>query len=332
MITKYYNFIYRKFILVVLVYLFAFGVVKSNDISAALSSDTNSVLIGEPVKLTITVNKVNLNSLEFPIFADTLNKLEILELYPVDTINLENGVKHLTKSIYVTSFEAGSFDLEPLILTYNSDLDGDLKIIRTNPLLLDFQTVAVDTANSDIMDIKPPIQIPFGIEDLLPYLIMIFGAFVIYYILILVFGKRRKFTEKQTPKFDPRIPADLEALEALQRLERENLWQIAKFKQYHSRLTDILRVYIHRRYHINALEMTSGELVDELKRYESNQEIIKIINDILNIADLAKFAKYSPTDDENINAIKNGIQFINMTKVLDIELEDNGKSIVGANQ
>src|SRR5690606_29026371 len=107
----------------------------------------------------------------------------------------------------------------------------------------------------------------------------------LYYLLILVFGKKHFKIVKQVPKYDPRIPADLEALEALQRLERENLWQVGKYKLYHSRLTDILRVFIHRRYHINALEMTSNEMIDELNRFGSNTIAIKALSGIFNIAD-----------------------------------------------
>ena len=79
---------------------------------------------------------------------------------------------------------------------------------------------------------------------------------------------------------------------------------------------------MHRRYHLNALEMTSGELIDELRKYESNISLETIIS-ILNTADLAKFAKYEPSGEENSMSMKNAVSFINLTKVLDIGEETN---------
>jgi hypothetical protein len=317
-----------KLFLSIVILFSATVAVISQDITATIKSDTNNVLIGEPVKLSIFVKTDGKYKIDFPVFIDTLGSLDILELYPVDTVRTNNVISGFSKDIAITSFEAGSFDVEPIVITYSSNADSDFRIVQTNSLYLQFATVEVDTAAVDIRDIKPPIQIPLTLEDMLPYIIIVIGLFVLYYLLILIFGKKQNKTIKQVPKYDPRIPADLEALEALQRLERENLWQVGKYKLYHSRLTDILRVYIHRRYHINALEMTSNEMIDELYRYEANNNAMKVISVILNIADLAKFAKYEPENEENVLSMKNAVAYINMTKVVDIEGDDGSNDVV----
>lgn len=316
-----------------IIFLFCSTVaVISQDVTATIKADTNNVLIGEPVKLSIFVKTDGNYKISFPIFVDTLGSLDILELYPVDTIRTNKVISGYSKDITVTSFESGSFEIEPIVITYSSNSDSNLRIAQSNTLFLQFETVEVDTAAVDFRDIKPPLQVPLTLEDLLPYIIIIIGLFIIYYLLIAIFGKKHKKTIKQVPKYDPRIPADLEALEALQRLERENLWQVGKYKLYHSRLTDILRVYIHRRYHINALEMTSNEMIDELNRYEANNNAMNVISYILNIADLAKFAKYEPENEENVLSMKNAVSYINMTKVVDIEGDDGSNDVMEEKQ
>jgi hypothetical protein len=73
--------------------------------------------------------------------------------------------------------------------------------------------------------------------------------------------------------------------------------------------------------------MTSNELLDEIKRYESNNAAIQALIEILNIADLAKFAKYEPKSEENINSMKFALLFVNTTKVVDIDEEDEKNDI-----
>ncbi|MBX3042987.1 MAG: hypothetical protein KIT33_01945 [Candidatus Kapabacteria bacterium] len=311
-----------KVLFLILIFISSISAVISSDITAVIESDTNNVLIGEPVNLEIKIISGKNYKFNFPVFTDTLGKLEILDLFPTDSIHADSKFG-ISKRLTVTSFEAGYINIEPIVITYTLNDVDDFRIITTNSLSLEFATVEVDTASSEIRDIKPPLQAPLTLEEMLPYIGLILGLLVIYYLIIYIFGRKPNLKEKQIPKYDPKIPADLEALEALQRLERENLWQSGKFKLYHSKLTDILRVYIHRRYHLNALEMTSGELVHDVSMYESNINSLDILKTILEIADLAKFAKYEPLSDENVSSMTNAIKFVNNTKVVDITKDDD---------
>lgn len=318
-----------KFCLFISVLYILLNVVWANsqEISVELSADTNNLLIGQQVRLSLKVFPGSIRNITFPVFTDTLGKLEIIELFPIDTIKSNGKIELFKKDFIVTSFDSGSFQVEPLIITYQYDSQNDIRILPSNVITLNFETISVDTSGMEIKDIKLPIQEPITLEDLLFYFIIIFGIFILYYIIIVAFGRKRHKTVKIAPKYDPRIPADLEALEALQRLDKENLWQKGMYKLYHSNLTDILRVYMHRRYHLNALEMTSNELLDEIKRYESNNAAIQALIEILNIADLAKFAKYEPKSEENINSMKFALLFVNTTKVVDIDEEDEKNDI-----
>ncbi len=317
---------YRNLFFITVFTFLILNTVKSQEITAKLTNDTNNVLIGEHITLNINVKFKNVNNIVFPVFADTLEKLDIVELFPVDTFRINNKIESLSKKFIVTAFDSGYYEIPPLIISYQRPNEDDIKITQTNSLVLNFNTIHVDTSGTSLKDIKPPIEIPFDLEDLLPYLVIVLIILLLYYILVYIFGKKRKKNEKVIPKYDPRIPADLEAIEHLQRLEKENLWQKGEFKKYYTKLTDILRVYIHRRYHLNSLEMTSVELIDELNRYEQNFNAMNMIQYILNIADLAKFAKYEPINDENIESIKYSYSFINLTKVVDISEEDIKKS------
>ncbi|GAB1370971.1 hypothetical protein MASR1M45_10330 [Candidatus Kapaibacterium sp.] len=312
----------KFFGLYLLIFISTITVAYSNLVTSSISNDTNNVMIGEFVKLDLNVTAGKNVKINFPIISDTIGKIEILEISPVDT-TYTDGKLNYKKRLVVTSYEAGKFDIPEFVITYNIDNDTNFRVSLTNSLSLSFSTFDIDTANTDIKDIKPPIQVPFTLEDLLPYLIAAISIALIYLFIVYMFGKTKVKIQETIPKYDPRIPADLEAIEQLNRLEKENLWQNGYYKIYHSRLTDILRVYIHRRYHLNALEMTSNELINELNNLESNIVAINSINEILTVADLAKFAKFEPSIVQNQDSMKNAYGFINLTKVVDIEFENS---------
>ena len=92
-------------------------------------------------------------------------------------------------------------------------------------------------------------------------------------------------------------------------------------KDYYTRLTDTLREYMYNRYKFNALDMTTGEIIENLLRF-NDKEAIKEVQEILEVADLVKFAKLKPSLNENDRNMLNAIDFVNATK--DVE-EENRK-------
>lgn len=85
-------------------------------------------------------------------------------------------------------------------------------------------------------------------------------------------------------------------------------------KDYYTDVTNVLRTYIYRRFNINALEMTSHEMLDSLKE---TCDALKIddLRAILKTVDLVKFAKYS-TNLNDMDYYLNSIEhFIDSTKI-----------------
>jgi len=78
------------------------------------------------------------------------------------------------------------------------------------------------------------------------------------------------------------------------------LWQNNKIKEYYSELTEIVRGYIERELKVPALENTTDEVLAMIKDFknadsiETSKETIKKLKDLLQEADLVKFAKSKP--------------------------------------
>ena len=92
------------------------------------------------------------------------------------------------------------------------------------------------------------------------------------------------------------------------------LWQQGQEKQYYTRLVDILREYIDSRFGINAMEMTSAEIIRALKSNQDMREVNNYLNDILSMADFVKFAKMRPMPDDNERVMRRAFDFVELTR------------------
>jgi len=83
---------------------------------------------------------------------------------------------------------------------------------------------------------------------------------------------------------------------------------------FYSKLTDILRNYLVEREDINAMEMTSGEILNEVRKLLEVESVYNNLKQILSTADVVKFAKYKPYSDENDLSMVNAYFFVNQAR------------------
>jgi hypothetical protein len=103
------------------------------------------------------------------------------------------------------------------------------------------------------------------------------------------------------------------ALEQLDTLRLKKLWQNGETKEYYSELTDILRMYIEQQFDIHAAEMTTDEILFNMKPIDINRKVVNKLSDILMIADLVKFAKAFPSPLDNEQVFNHSIDFVQET-------------------
>lgn len=295
--------------------LFLFSA-NAQEIKVAAKIDSNLIRIGEQVQLKLTVSyrgdKGDLK-IQWPTLTDTIvDKVEIVNISKIDTTipdrNEPLNFVQLQK-ITITSFDSGFYALPPFKFFVNGDTAHPYE---TDALLLQVNNVPVDTTQA-IKDIKPPLYEPFSWRELIPYTYWVIG--VIAAILAIVYFVK-KLTAKKTvfvKKTAPKIPPHILALDELKKLREEKLWQEGRIKQYHSRVTDILRLYIEGRFKIQALEQTSDEIMASFKSVLIDEESKSKIKQIFLLADLVKFAKEQPVPSENELSMSNAFDFVNGT-------------------
>ena len=120
-------------------------------------------------------------------------------------------------------------------------------------------------------------------------------------------------------KIKPKEPSHIAALNKIERIKNDDTWRKNdNLKEFYTRLTDALREYMHDRFGFNASEMTTNEILDYLHCIDSKENIAEL-KEILETADLVKFAKMSPATNENDRNMLNAIEYVNVTKNVEEE-------------
>jgi hypothetical protein len=86
-------------------------------------------------------------------------------------------------------------------------------------------------------------------------------------------------------------------------------------------MTDILRTYIEERFDVQAIEMTTDEILQGMKGTDADKEAMDKLANTLVLADLVKFAKENPLPLDNDTSMNNSIAFVRETKS-DKEVEE----------
>lgn len=293
-------------------------------ISAKL--DSTHVLMGKTIGLHISVvQDREVNGLMLNLVADTLNaKVEIADKGKADTTALDNNRLQINRDITLQAFDPGTYQLPAILYVVGGDT------LRSKETL----TLAVDSIKVDpqgkIKDFKPVAEVPFKLLDWVPDFISDYWWAWLAGLLLLAFGLYAyfKWYKKGINPLKPvkkRLPPYEEAMQALSNLKSRNLWQNGQEKEYYTALTDILRVYIDRRFGINAVEMTSTQIMDKIRQNEDAHIAKEQLNNVLEIADFVKFANMHTLADDNEIAFQRAVNFVEQTKPLPQPNEEEGK-------
>jgi len=302
-------------------FVFAFGALLVNTDSASAQPvrlqttlDTNRIKIGERARYTITATHDTNTVLKWPKLTDTLQDLEIVNKSTIDT-SIRGNVINKRQTIGVTSFDSGYYVIPPVRFLYRTKGIPSFDSVKTEPTTLRVKGVAVDTSQA-IRPIAGIRDVPYTLAELWPYILgglLIIGLIILGYYLYKRWKQQPEKPAKEITK--PERPAHELAFEKLQQLENKKLWQSGEIKQYYIELSDIFREYLERRYRFQALESTTGEIVSELKEHIADPGLRTNSQEVLELADFVKFAKYVPQADENQEVLQKTHNIINETKM-----------------
>lgn len=311
--------------LLLLVFLASHLGANAGNTRIAVKLDSAKVLMGKTTKLHIDITQdKGLNGLLSNIIADTLSSVvEIADKGKNDTTALDNNRLQIKRDLTLQAFEPGTYQLPPIIYIVGNDT------LKSEQLTLTVDSIQVDT-NGNIKDYKPIIDEPFKLLDMVPNAISnywwawLIGIALIAAALFAYFKWFKKGINPLKP-IKKRLPPYEEAMINLENLKKQNLWQNGQEKEYYTGLTDILRVYIDRRFGINAVEMTSTEIMEKIRQNKDAHIANDQLNNVLEIADFVKFANMHALADDNELSFQRAVNFVEQTKPVPMTDETEGK-------
>lgn len=288
---------------------------KAQESVVKATIDKDSILIGDHVTLSLEISIEKSHQFGFPMFKDTIFPgIELVEDLPMDTLKNEESGVMLQKRYIITSFDSAQYQFAiPYLLQRGSLIDTFL----SNPISLYVNTIPIDTATYVMYDIKGVVEYPITFKEILPWILLGLGILLLILLALYMYmrWKKKQPIFFKLKKVDPPYVV---AMRELQKLKEEKVWQQDKIKQYYTRLTDILRVYIEDGFTIQAMEKTSQELIQDIEKSDLSQKypLVKL-REMFTVSDLAKFAKYTPAPDENERCYITVAEFIEATKPLE---------------
>ena len=288
--------------------------------------DSAAILIGEQTVLHLTVTTDKDKAVQLVIPRDTLTAgVEVLEIPKADSTLIENDRLLIKQDLLVTSFDSSLYLLPPFMVIDGADT------VYSNQVALKVSTVPVNADKpEEFYDIKNVWKPPFVLADYYPW---IFGVLLTLFLICVVAYVIKRMRNRQSilpfKKPEPKLPPHEQAIKELDEIKQQKLWQQGRSKEYYTLITDTLRRYIVDRFGINAMEMTSGEILDIIRKQQEATSVYESLKQIMQLADFVKFAKMNPLPDENDLSLMNAYLFINQTKVEEIPVPGEGEKAEG---
>jgi len=252
-------------------------------------ADAATYRIGDWIDVHITCTVESVVDSIAPVVRDSIGSFELIKLERID--------KEPSWLLRLSKTDSGRAYLPPVPFRYFVKNDTTPKTAYTNPIFLTLTGMAFDP-KGDIKDIKRPLSAPWLFIDYLPFIIAILllaGAGAGYF----VYRKKKKQKADALSTVKITVPPHREALTALRLLEEKKLWQQGLVKQYYSETTEIVRLFFEKRWSIVALEMTSDEILVQMKQIPEALTVWRDMETFFLIADLVKFAKYQPVPSDH---------------------------------
>ncbi len=311
--------------------LFCTVMADASQVSVQAKLDSVHLLMGNMTAVHLTVKQPKGVKGDFPLLRQIRDNgvipvcgdsVELRAPSRIDTVVSGNSLT-ITYDVPVQAFDSGYYRLPGFAFVANGDTVRSKSLgIKVVPVLADAATPINDYAsvsgpeNPSIFDWVPDWIVDFW------WLILL----VVIAIAAAVYAFRRYRREGTLlPKKPEPTPYEA-AMAGLRELKEKKLWEQGMEREYYTDLTDILRRYLYGRFGINAVEMTSRQILAALSKNKDTSEKRIYFRQILDMADFVKFAKVRPLPDDNVLALDNAIRFVEETKPLPPTDDTEGES------
>lgn len=284
--------------------------VKGQAQSVREYTTVDSLTVGDDFAYTITLNKDQpYDEIVFPDSSDFGSVFEIRSKQQFRVTSFRDSL------IYrLQFFGTADTTIPPLPVTLISG--NDSTITYTQPVPIYFKSI-LQEGDDSLRPLKPIFDFAVAWWPyILGFLIFAIAGWYLYRYYI---QKSIEPEPAPKPEFQPEPFIDpIETLaSSLNQLKSYSFDSHEDFKQFYINLGDTIRLYFERLYQIPALESTSREILMELDRRAIDEELIEQTRIVLNEADMVKFARFTPTEEQAQKALDKADGFLQRVRQVD---------------
>lgn len=279
--------------------------------------DKNSITIGDRLTYTVTITYPKNAAVATPSIGANLGAFEIQDFHTTEAT--ENDAGMLVESIIYTisTFTTGQYVIPPLPMLVHHD-NGEADTLISQPIEIEVRSLLADKDPSelDIRGIKAPLVYPPN-RSWIWYLVVV-GIIILLAIAGWLYYRKLKAEGKGLFDFtSPPKPAHVVALERLEQLRNTHYHNHREAKEFFIELSETLREYVEKTYDVEALESTTDETIERMKTKPIEQGLIASTKNVLTLADMVKFAKLMPSDEEGESSWQLTWKFVDRTKPIE---------------
>ena len=285
-----------------------------------LKTSVDSTSVGTPVKIVYRLNSNKLfpwkkvHSTSFAAFTlESPKDSAEIEIIGDTLITNISGWQEFI--VTVIPWDTGTVVLK----SFKYELGDSLIKFPSDTLLV---TTDFIEGNDGLIDIREKFSAPrekesvnSGSADWLHWLDSLLGLGLFSALLYWVWKKRVK-RKNNAITFTPREHAINQLIE----LRQSKLWEVNQ-KDYYDKLSFILRTYVTETQHINLLDKTTAETTILLKKLGLKNAIVSKIEELLNSADLVKFAASTSSNAFAEDTLNSCIELINLLAIQEGNVE-----------
>jgi hypothetical protein len=274
-------------------------------------ADTDTVHVGDVLTLVVTAISRRAVPVNLPGTLE-LGAFTVLDRKESETDLGDGRVRH-EFTLLIAAYEPGEREIPAIEVTYLGK-GGDVRTARTAPVPLKITSLIANEPEPALKDAAAPVTV---LEEnwVLIYVAAGLVAALLGALITWLVVRRLRARVAARPGPPPR-PAHEIALEKLDRLGQYGFLEDADNRPFYFSVSEVIREYLGARFGFDSLELTTDELVAELKRTGKGELGIfeGEITGWLASCDLVKFAKISPTVEEARGALETAIRIVTSTR------------------
>jgi hypothetical protein len=256
--------------------------------------DKQKIVIGQPIQLMLEATVPGDAPLTWPNL-DSLPHFEWMEKGKIDSSVSKPDGRYYRQYLTVTSFDSGAWAIPRLPF-----IAGNRRVL-SDSVRIEVDYTKFD-AGKDYHDIKDIVDVPNPFAKWIGWIV---AAVTLLSLALVIWLVRKKKLLKLFSVVEQRsrLSPYEEAIEQLEKLEKQRLPENGSVKAYYTGLNDILRQFVFRKLNIASLSETNEELISKLRPLPVTPTQFDALAETLRTSDFVKFAKYVPGVSDNEHAL-----------------------------